>query len=234
MKKPILYVLATPIGNLQDISQRAIDTLKKVDVVLCEDTRVTQKLLHSYGLKKTVLSYHHHSEELKVKEILELLRTQKTLALVSDAGTPGISDPGGRLIQEVVRVFGDDVVISPMPGPNAVVAALSVSGFPADSFSYYGFPPHKKGRKTFFTNVGKTETTFVYFESTHRILKSLVELETVIGTRPIVVCRELTKLYETIYRGTVKDVLSQLEKTSVKGEFVVVVSPLSFSKKNVK
>ena len=234
MKKPTLYVLATPIGNLQDISPRAIETLKTVDVVLCEDTRVTQKLLQSFGLKKTVLSYHHHSEELKVKEILDLLREQKSLALVSDAGTPGISDPGGKLIQEVVRVFGVDVVISPIPGPNAIVAALSISGFPADAFSYLGFPPHKKGRKTFFSSAGNIETTFVYFESTHRIMKSLDELAFVIGTRPIVVCRELTKLYETIYRGTVSDIKFQLEKTSVKGEFAVVVGPLSFAQKMLK
>lgn len=234
MNKPTFYVIATPIGNLQDLSPRALESLKNSDVVLCEDTRVTLKLLQSYGLKKTVLSYHHHSEELKVKEILNLLRAGKTLSLVSDAGTPGISDPGGRLVQEIVRVFGNEVIISPIPGPNAIIAALSISGFPADTFTYLGFPPHKKGRQTFFTTAAEIETTFVYFESTHRILKSLEELSNVIGTRPIIVGRELTKLHETIYRGVAADVLAQLKTTSIKGEFVVVVAPLSFAKKQIK
>jgi len=229
--KAQLFILATPIGNLQDMTFRAVETLKQADGILCEDTRVTQKLLNAFGIKKTVVSYHHHSGEVKTKVILDLLEEGKTLVLVSDAGTPGISDPGGKLVQEVVRVFGERVDIQPIPGPNAVVSALSVSGFPADVFVYLGFPPHKKGRQSFFTHAAKIETTFVYFESTHRILKSLEELSGVIGNRLVVVCRELTKLHETIYRGTAQDILTQLNKTSTKGEFVVVVAPLTFEKK---
>ncbi len=223
-----LYVVATPIGNLSDVTQRAKETFSAVDVILCEDTRVTQKLIHAMGLSKPLLSYHQHSGDLKTKEIFSLIKEGKQLALVTDAGTPGINDPGGKLIKALIKKFGDEVVISPIPGPSALISALSVCGFPADEFVYLGFPPHKKGRQTFFRHLNEIESTAVYFESTHRILKSLEELHQSVGNRPVVVCRELTKLYETIYRGSAAEVIKKLELTSIKGEFVIVLSPKKY------
>ncbi|MEK7452442.1 MAG: 16S rRNA (cytidine(1402)-2'-O)-methyltransferase [Patescibacteria group bacterium] len=219
------FITATPIGNLDDISIRMKETWVSVDVILCEDTRVTQTVLNHLKISKTVMSYHQHSDDLRIKEIAKLLQEGKSLALVTDAGTPGISDPGGRLIQELLKQFGDALNIIPIPGPSALTAALSICGFPADEFIFLGFPPHKKGRQTFFKRLDTLESTIVYYESTHRILKSLEELHDSIKDRPIVVCRELTKMYETIYRGTAADVKQQLETTSIKGEFVVVIHP---------
>ncbi len=222
-----LYIVATPIGNLSDITERAKATLGLVDAILCEDTRVTSKLLAVYGIRRTLVAYHQHSDTKRTNEILAMLREGKSLALVTDAGTPGISDPGGMLVEAVVREFGSDVAIVPIPGPSAVIAALSVSGFPSDEFIFLGFPPHKKGRQTFFKKVAAIESTVVMYESTHRILKTLGEIEGAMrgGDRKLVVCRELTKFYETIYRGTAADVTEQLKSTSIKGEFVIVLAP---------
>jgi 16S rRNA (cytidine1402-2'-O)-methyltransferase len=218
-----LYIVATPIGNLEDITLRALRILKEVDLVLCEDTRQTRKLLDRYEIKTPTLSYHQHSKLQKIEQIIELLRNGKNLALVSDAGTPGISDPGGKLVDEVLRVFGDEVEIIPIPGPSAVAAAASISGFPTDKFLFLGFPPHKKGRNKFFQKIAESEVTAIFYESTHRILKSLEELRAAVGERQIAVCRELTKMFETIYRGTTSEVLEKLKAGTTKGEFVVVV-----------
>lgn len=220
---PVLYIVATPIGNLKDITLRAIEALQNVDLILCEDTRVTQKLLAHYDIKKSLQSYHQHSKLAKVKRILEMLAEGKNIALVSDAGTPGISDPGGLLVEEVVRRFGDDVKIVPIPGANAALAALSVSGFPTNRFLFLGFPPHKKGRKTFFDEIAAREETQVFYESKHRIEKALAELADRLGDRPSIVARELTKQFETIYRGTAAECLAQLRADKILGEFVVVV-----------
>ena len=239
----MLYIVATPIGNLEDISPRAISALNSSDSILAEDTRVTRVLLSKYGIDKPLISYHQHSKVQKINEIINLLKNGKTLSLVSDAGTPGINDPGNFLIQEILKEFArlpagrQDLKIVPIPGPNAAITALSVSGFPADKFVFLGFPPHKKGRQTFFKKIGETEETVVFYESKHRILKALKELKelSVINdpvklpdgshgaSRPIMVARELTKQFETIYRGTVDEVMGQLNKTKVLGEFVVVV-----------
>jgi len=220
----MLYVIATPIGNLEDITFRAISALNSSDLILAEDTRVTRVLLSKYGIDKPMLSYHQHSRVKKINEIIKLLKEGKTLSLVSDAGTPGINDPGNFLIQEILKELLD-LKIVPIPGPNAAIAALSVSGFPADKFVFLGFPPHKKGRQTFFKKIGEMEETVVFYESKHRILKALQELVEIseIGTRPIIVARELTKQFETIYRGTVNEVLEKLNKTKILGEFVVVI-----------
>lgn len=219
------FVVATPIGNLQDVSPRALQTLRSVDAILCEDTRVTSKLLAAFEIRKPLIAYHQHTEAKRVHEILELLEQGKNLALVTDAGTPGISDPGGKLVEEIVKRFGDAAEIIPIPGPSALIAALSISGFPADEFVFLGFPPHKKGRKKFFQALAAEERTVVFYESTHRILKSLKELDELdeLMSRPLVVCRELTKLHETIYRGTAAEVTRRLEAGSIKGEFVIVV-----------
>jgi len=220
----MLYIIATPIGNLNDISPRAISVLNSSDVILAEDTRVTRVLLSKYGIDKPLISYHQHSKIKKINEITALLKEDKILSLVSDAGTPGINDPGNFLIQEILKEL-PELKIVPIPGPNAAIAALSISGFPSDKFVFLGFPPHKKGRQTFFKRIGDIEETVVFYESKHRILKALEELKELsnIGERPLMIARELTKQFETIYRGTADYVLEQLNKTKVLGEFVVVI-----------
>ncbi|KKT80935.1 MAG: Ribosomal RNA small subunit methyltransferase I [Candidatus Yanofskybacteria bacterium GW2011_GWA2_44_9] len=223
---PMLYIVATPIGNLEDITLRAIDTMRSADFILAEDTRVTRVLLDKYEISKEVISYHQHSKINKIEYIIELLKSGKNLALVSDAGTPGINDPGNYLINKVLEALPDCRVI-PLPGPNAAVAALSISGFPSDNFTYLGFPPHKKGRQTFFKKIGEIEETIVFYESKYRIMKALEELRDLsgMGDRLVVVARELTKQFETIYRGTVSEIEKQMEsdKNSGLGEFVVVL-----------
>jgi 16S rRNA (cytidine1402-2'-O)-methyltransferase len=232
----MLYIVATPIGNLDDISPRAISALNSSDIILAEDTRVTRILLSKYGIDKPTVSYHQHSKIKKINEIIDLLKEGKTLSLVSDAGTPGINDPGNFLIQEVLKEL-PDLRIVPIPGPNAMITALSVSGFPADKFVFLGFPPHKKGRQTFFKRVGEIEETVVFYESKHRILKALEELKELSkldnpvklpdgnhgASRPIMVARELTKQFETIYRGTADEILQKLHDKNLLGEFVVVI-----------
>ncbi len=220
-----LFVVATPIGNLSDVSARAKETLSKVDVVVCEDTRVTSKLLASLGIRVSTMSYHQHSGADKTRRVIDLLSDGKNLALVTDAGTPAISDPGGKLIEELVRRF-DDLVIVPIPGACALVAALSIAGVPADEFLFLGFPPNKNGRQAYFNRVAQVSSTVVFYESTHRILKTLGELARRMPERELVVCRELTKLHETIYRGTAAQVTCALESSSIKGEFVIVLSPI--------
>ncbi|MFH1253751.1 MAG: 16S rRNA (cytidine(1402)-2'-O)-methyltransferase [Candidatus Uhrbacteria bacterium] len=218
-----LFIIATPIGNLSDLSPRAAETLRLSDAILCEDTRVTLKLLQHLAIKKPLIALHQHSDDKRINEIIKLLKEGKTLSLVTDAGTPGISDPGGKFVEMALKELSDDLSIVPIPGPCAAISALSISGFPADNFLFLGFPPHKKGRQTYFSRVAETEDTVVFYESTHRILKTLAELGDKIGDRKIVVCRELTKMHETTYRGTAAEVTKALEKGSIKGEFVVVV-----------
>lgn len=218
-----LFVVATPIGNLKDLSERAKATLASVHTVLCEDTRVTRKLLDGYEIITNVLSYHQHSGQSKIKHIIELLDQGHDLALVTDAGTPVISDPGGVLIETLVKHYGDALRIVPIPGPSAVTTALSIAGLPADRFVFLGFPPHKKGRKIFFDELVEYKMIVVFYESTHRILKTLEEIYTRIPSRKLVVCRELTKLHETIYRGTASEVTKQLKSASIKGEYVIIL-----------
>jgi 16S rRNA (cytidine1402-2'-O)-methyltransferase len=221
----IFYIVATPIGNLQDITLRAIEALKGADLILCEDTRVTAKLLEHFNINKPLLSYHQHSNLQKTNHILGLLGEGKILALVSDAGTPGISDPGNKLVEEIVKMYGDRVKIAPIPGPNAAVAALSIAGFSADRFVFLGFPPTKKKRKKYFEELLSHEYTTVFYESNFRILKTLDEINELNSDkkRRIVVCRELTKTFETIYRGTIPEVIEKIKKFPLKGEFVVVL-----------
>lgn len=224
-----LWVVATPIGNLQDISLRAIEVLKSADAIVCEDTRVTAKLLAHFNIQKSLLTYHQHSDEVAITRIAALLQEGKNLALVSDAGTPGINDPGGYLIERMLALVSDLTVV-PIVGANAAVAALSVSGFPADRYAYWGFVPHKKGRNTFFAELAQYPDTVVFYESKFRIIKTLTQLQQAceaIGTpeRPVLVARELTKQFETLYRGTANEVLTQLNNNKVLGEFVVVVAP---------
>jgi len=217
------YVVATPIGNLKDLSERAKTTLASVHTILCEDTRVTKRLLDAYGIKTQTLSYHQHSNLLKINKISALLEQGHDLALVTDAGTPAISDPGGLLVQLLLKQFGNALTIVPIPGSCAVTTALSAAGFSADRFTFLGFPPQKNGRKKYFDELASFPHTVVFYESTHRILKTLAEIDVRLPDRPLVVCRELTKLYETIYRGTATQVTEQLQSSSIKGEFVIIL-----------
>jgi len=221
-----LYIVATPIGNLEDITLRALETLKSVDLICCEDTRMTKRLLDRYEINKPLISYHQHSKLAKIDHLVEELRLGKNLAVVSDAGTPGISDPGNVLVSEVVKKLGEEVTIIPIPGPSALITLASVAGVPTDQFLFLGFLPHKKGRETLFKEIVEEKRTVIFYESPHRIIKTLEKLTEVIGERPLVVGRELTKIYETIYHGSAKEVLARLQKSNeIKGEFVVLVSP---------
>lgn len=216
-----INVIATPIGNLGDISARALEELRSADVILCEDTRVTRNLLTRYEIDVPMMSYHQHSDLSKVEKIIEMLREGKHLALVSDAGTPTISDPGGKLI-EVIKSAGFPVAVIAIPGPSAVVAALSISGFPADKFIFLGFPPQKKGRVKFFQEVADAQYTVAFYESCHRIKKALEQMQVILQEdQEVCVCREITKRNESVYYGTVAELIDM--DIPEKGEFVVVV-----------
>lgn len=221
-----LYVVATPIGNLSDASVRSHEILRTVDAIACEDTRVTSKLLAAAGISRPLIAYHQHSDDARVQDILAMLDEGQNIALVTDAGTPAISDPGGMLVRDVVEAFGKEAKIIPIPGPSACIAALSIAGFPADRFVFLGFPPHKKGRNTWFKEMAARPETVVFYESTHRIEKTLEQIGEVASTRPLVVCRELTKMYETTYRGTAGEVMAAIKASSDKGEFVIVMGPV--------
>lgn len=217
MGKGNLYIIATPIGNLKDITFRAVEVLKEVDIVLCEDTRETRKLLDAYKIDKKMISLHQHSS---IKKIEALLTEFGNIGYMSDAGTPGISDPGNKIVEKAVEL-GKNIV--PIPGASAVIAALSISGFPTDKFLFLGFMPHK-GKQKVFETIKNSKHTAVFYESVHRILKTLNEMkEALEPEREIVVARELTKKFETIYRGKIADVILLIKE---KGEFVVVVRSL--------
>lgn len=245
----MLYIIATPIGNMEDISLRALRVLGEVDLIVCEDTRVTKRIMDHYEINTPLLSYHQHSGESKIHKILDHLTNNKKIALVSDAGTPGISDPGGKLVQRVVEL-GNEVdessssfKIESIPGPSAVTAALSISGLPTDRFIFLGFPPHKKGRQTFINKILSSDYPVVVYESKHRIIKFLeqllsnhdmrikkAELSNKEGKAPrtltsVVVCRELTKMHETTYRGDLKNIINKIKNdpNAQKGEFVVII-----------
>jgi 16S rRNA (cytidine1402-2'-O)-methyltransferase len=221
----ILYVVATPIGNLEDITLRAIRILSEVDFVLCEDTRVTKKLLSHYDIKTPTISYHANSKLTKLEKILELLEEGKNLALVSDAGTPAISDPGVQLVSEIYKRVEKAKVLA-VPGASALTAAISVAGAPSARFEFLGFLPHKKGRETIFSEIAASDTTKVFYESPHRILKTLESLAKHCPEKNITIAREITKIYETITRGKPAEILQYYDENpeEVRGEFVVIVS----------
>ena len=217
----MLFIVSTPIGNLEDTSLRAIRTLKEADLVAAEDTRCTQILFNKYEISTRLISYHSQSGVMKLDKILAELKAGKQVALVSDAGTPGISDPGYPLILAAIEA-GIEVIH--VPGPSAFLAALTVSGFPINKFQYWGFIPHKKGRQTFMANLKETPLTTVFYESSHRIQKLLREmLEILGGERQICVARELTKKFEEVLRGPLSEVNAQIQSKEPKGEYVVVV-----------
>jgi len=218
----ILYVVATPIGNLQDITLRALEILKSADFVACEDTRVTSKLLNHYSIQKTLISYHQHSELKKIDLIINKLKDGKNIALVTDAGTPGISDPGNILVAEAIK---NKIEIQSIPGPSALGALISIAGIDLQKFLFFGFPPHKKGRETFFKEVIGSKYPVVYYESPHRFIKNLELLKLFECDKRIIIGRELTKIFEQVVRGNTSEILAYFEKNQdkIKGEFVVIV-----------
>lgn len=232
----LLSVVATPIGNLEDISLRALRTLKEADLVVCEDTRMTARLLSRYDIHVRTMSYHAHSTESKEGTILDLLEEGKRIAIVSDAGTPGISDPGTELIAEARRRFGVQIEngtlrIEAIPGPSALTAALSVAGVPCADFTFLGFLPHKKGRETLFKEIADAMRTVVFYESPHRIVKALTSLEkSLAATKKVTIVRELSKIYEEVLSGSPTQLIEKLlsNPQKQKGEFVVIISAIDY------
>lgn len=220
-----LFVVATPIGNLKDITLRALEVLKEVDIIAAEDTRVTKKLLNHYGVSAPVVSCHKHSGTEAYAKIAGFLEAGRNVALVTDAGTPGISDPGPRLIQYIVNCLSS-VIVSPVPGPSAVTAVLSASGCNADRFTFLGYPPHKKGRRTFFETLKRVETRpIVLYESPHRLQKTLAEIDETLGSgAALVIAKELTKIHEEIWRGTAAEAKRYFLGAKGKGEFALLIS----------
>ena len=218
-----LFIVPTPIGNLGDITFRAIETLKSVDLILAEDTRTSLKLLKHYNIENSVESYHMHNEHKKLIAIIDKLNSGFEIALISDAGTPGISDPGFLLIRECIK---NNIEIECLPGATALIPALVNSGLPSDRFLFEGFLPVKKGRTKRLKEIAEENRTVIFYESPHRILKTLNDLSNYFDAESqISVSRELTKLYEETFRGTIKESVEHFEKNKTKGEFVIVLSP---------
>lgn len=222
MTKGVLFIVPTPIGNLEDITLRAIRILKEVDLIIAEDTRQSIKLLNHYGIKKPIQSYHMHNEHKVLQQYIKELLEGKNIALISDAGTPAISDPGFLLVRESLK---NEIKVDCLPGATAFVPALVKSGLPTDSFCFEGFLPEKKGRQTMLKKLCEEERTIILYESPHRILKTLNQFIEYFGAdRQISVSRELTKTFEETVNGTVQEVLTHFENNTVKGEFVIVIN----------
>ena len=217
-----LYIVSTPIGNLKDITFRAIETLQEVDFILCEDTRITSILTKQYNIVKQLISFNAVSEIKKIPSIIERLQNGQNYALVSDSGTPAISDPGIRLISECIR---DGIEVISIPGATALISALTISGVPTDSFVFEGFLPQKKGRQRKLQDLTEEERTIIIYESTYRIEKLIDELVIYFPDRIVVVCRELTKKFEESWRGYPAELKKKLKEKTIKGEFVIVVAP---------
>jgi 16S rRNA (cytidine1402-2'-O)-methyltransferase len=223
MPQGTLYIVATPIGNLEDLTFRAKRVLETVDGIACEDTRHSVILLNHYNIHKPLISFHSHSGVTKVEKIIDSLLEGQSIALVSDAGTPGISDPAYVLVQAALE---KKIPIVPIPGPSAVITALCASGLPTDKFLYLGFLPIKKGRQTLFKTMAQSPYTVVFYESPHRLLRTLSDLGQYLKPETqIVVAKELTKVYETFFRGTLADIAKKLPAGNPKGEYVVMLLP---------
>jgi 16S rRNA (cytidine1402-2'-O)-methyltransferase len=218
---PILYVVPTPVGNLEDITLRAIRILKESSLIYAEDTRVTKKLLSHLGIQKPVYPFHAHNEHKVVQQVIDRIKTEESVVLVSDAGTPGISDPGFLLIRACIQ---DEITVTCLPGPTALIPALVGSGFPCDRFCFEGFLPHKKGRQTKLIELSKEERTIVLYESPHRIVKCLAQIEEFFEPdRNVCVVREISKIYEEFKRGTATQVREYYEQHPPKGEIVLII-----------
>jgi 16S rRNA (cytidine1402-2'-O)-methyltransferase len=220
----VLYLVATPIGNLEDITYRAVKVLSSVGIIAAEDTRKTKILLDHYKINKPMMSYYSYNEKVRAPQLIEKLLAGQSIALVSDAGTPGISDPAFHIVQKALE---NGISIIPIPGPTAFISALIASGLPTDRFVFEGFLPLKKGRKTKFELMKLESRTIILYESPHRILKTLTDIQNYFGNRNIVVARELTKKFEEIVRGPIQSVRSELEKKEPRGEYVVIIEGAS-------
>ncbi len=224
-----LSIVATPIGNLADITLRALEILREADFVLCEDTRKTKVLMDKYEIVKPLKAYHQQSTEGQIHKILEAMKEVEKVALVTDAGTPGISDPGNLLIERVLAFFGDEIKITPIPGANALSALVSVAGINMTRFTFMGFPPNKKGREKFFREVLASEYPVIYYESPYRLMKNLDLMEGLFEelgiSKRVILGREITKIFEEIKRGEVVEVKKYYEENpgKVKGEIVVLI-----------
>ncbi len=217
-----LYIVSTPIGNLKDITLRALETLEAVDFILCEDTRITSRLLNHYNISKKLISFNAVSEKKKIPNVIDRIKSGDNCALVSDAGTPAISDPGVRLVSEAIK---EQIDVVPIPGTSAVITALTISGLPTDSFIFEGFLPQKKGRQKKLKDLAEEKRTIILYESTYRIKKLVDELNEYMPKRYVVVCRELTKKFEETWRGYPNEIKEVIDEKISKGEFVVVISP---------
>ncbi len=220
IEKGALYLVATPIGNLADISYRAVHILRHVDLIAAEDTRKSSVLLNHYQIQTPLRSYHSYNLRRETPKLIDRLKQQQAVALISDAGTPGISDPGYHLVQACIQ---EDIRIIPIPGPSALITALVASGLPSHRFVFEGFLPQKKGRKTRFEQLATEERTIVLYESPHRIAKTVKELHHYLGNRQCVMARELTKKFEEFFRGTLMDLANFLETKPIKGEIVLLI-----------
>jgi 16S rRNA (cytidine1402-2'-O)-methyltransferase len=217
----VLYLVATPIGNLEDITLRALSTLKQVDIIACEDTRHTRKLLAHYQISKPLISFHEHNEQQRTRELIKKLEAGANIALVSDAGTPLVSDPGYRLVREASERA---IRVVPIPGPSALIAALSASGLPTDQFTFAGFLPSRSAaRRARLAELAPLRSTLVFYEAPHRIKESLEDARSVLGERACAIARELTKVHEEFVRGSLSEVIKKI--TAARGEFVLVIGP---------
>lgn len=217
-----LYIVPTPIGNLEDITLRALNVLKSVDFILCEDTRTTRNLLKHYEIDKRCMAYHIFNEHEQLGHYINQIKACESVALVSDAGTPGISDPGFLIARECIA---NDIEVECLPGATAFVPAIVQSGLPCSSFYFYGFLPHKKGKESLLKRVAEMEETVIFYESPHRLLKSLEKMVEIIGPdRKISISKELTKIYDFTFRGTIAEAVEFFGQKEVKGEFVMVLA----------
>jgi 16S rRNA (cytidine1402-2'-O)-methyltransferase len=218
-----LYLVATPIGNLEDITVRAIRILKEANLIACEDTRQTQKLLHHYGIRKEMVSYHEHNELTRSPELVIEMEQGAQIALVSDAGTPGISDPGHRLVTLCLR---HHIPVVPIPGPSALVAALAASGLPTEEFLFVGFLPARAGARRKALDALKTEPrTLIFYEAPHRVVETLADALEILGARPAVIAREVTKIHEEFLRGPLAELLESARKRAPRGEITLLIGP---------
>ncbi len=219
-----LYVVATPIGNLEDITYRAVRILNEVDLIAAEDTRHSRKLLAHFGIQKTLVSYHDHNEQQRQKELVGRLKAGEDIALISDAGTPCIADPGYRLISSCHEA---EIRVVPIPGPSALITALSAAGVSTDRFAFEGYLPNKaKGRTDLLKQLNGEQRTLVFYETPHRLLATLDDLVEVLGAdRPLVIARELTKMYEEFFRGTASEAVARFSREPARGELVLVLPP---------
>lgn len=225
-----LYLIATPIGNLNDITYRAVETLKEVDIIAAEDTRHSLKLLNYLEISKPMISYHRHNEDTKTAELIRILKDGKNIGLITDAGTPGISDPGEEVVKEAIK---EQIEIIPIPGACALINALIASGLGTKEFAFYGFLPlDKKIREEKFDDIQKQNKTIIFYEAPHRLIKTLQEIEQRLGNIEVVIAKELTKIHETFIRGTIEEVLETLD--DVKGEYIVLFENHAKTEKQIE